>query len=36
MFDVWHPAAMADNTPDSAWAVRRLFELHLPRERHDA
>ncbi len=29
MFDVWHPEAMAENTPGHAKAVRRLFELHL-------
>lgn len=29
MFDVRDPVARADNTPDHAQAVRRLFELHL-------
>ncbi|MFX1674546.1 tyrosine-type recombinase/integrase [Paraburkholderia sp. A2WS-5] len=29
MFEAWHPEAMAQNTPQRARAVRRMFELHL-------
>lgn len=29
MFEDWHVASQVDNTPASAKAVRRLFELHL-------